>query len=296
MRAGYQRVLGILAAVATLVVASAAQADRVASPDEVRALRAKFAKSPPKPADYAAQPYPGAIFDADCSAQHTAPRQPGGSVYCFYTRDPVDRVRAFVKAEGKPRNGVMVTVDEGPVSVDGIVKIDKVTVITYWTNQSTMAYYENFPANPPSAADLIAPLYPGATYDRECSAAKSLEAKGKPKWRQVWCYVANEPSRTVGNAFDMELTSTSKRGVQIDIVEVSQMPPITQIQYWLTSAPPQAASAAPQQAQPAPQLSQQSTATASPTSAPTPAPSGSTPSSAGQAIDAVNKLRGVFGR
>jgi hypothetical protein len=63
---------------------------------------------------------------------------------------------------------------------------------------------------------LIAPLYPGATYDKECSAAKSLEAKGKPKRRQVRCYVANEPSGTVGKAFDMEFTATSKRGVQVD--------------------------------------------------------------------------------
>jgi hypothetical protein len=72
---------------------------------------------------------------------------------------------------------------------------------------------------------LIAPLYPGATYDKDCSAAKSLEAKGKPKWRQVWCFVANEPYAKVRDAFDLELRSTSKRGVQVDLTEVSFDPP-----------------------------------------------------------------------
>jgi hypothetical protein len=154
-----------------------------------------------------------------------------------------------------------------------------------------------FPASPPPAADLIAPLYPGATYDKECSAAKSLEAKGKAKWRQVWCYVANEPKGTVGKAFDMELTSASKRGVQVDLIEVSRTPPVTQIQYWLTAAPPQAAATAPPQ--PAPQPSQQPAPSqevpAPPGSAPAPPPSGSAPT-AGEAIDTVNKLRGLFGR
>ena len=93
------------------------------------ALRAKLAKSPPQPADYAAQPYPGAKFDPECSAEATAPRQPDGAGYCFYTLDPVDKVQAFVKGAGKPRNGgVSVSVREDVVSVDGIVKIDKVTM------------------------------------------------------------------------------------------------------------------------------------------------------------------------
>jgi hypothetical protein len=259
----------------------------VASPEEIRALRVKLAKSPPKPADFAAQPYPGATFDADCSAQHTAPRQPDGAVYCFYSLDPVDKVRAFVKAEGKPRNGgVSATVGEDVVAVDGNVKIDKVTMITYWTSRSGMAYYDSFPDNPPPAAELIAPLYPGATYDKECSAAKTLEIKSKPKWRQVWCYVANEPMGTVRNAFDLELISTSKRGVQVDLAEVSLTPPVTQIQYWLSSEPPQTAATAP-----TPAAAPPPDAATSPKTEPAPAQ----PDVAKKTKDAVDKLRGLLG-
>ena len=287
MNAKRRHLLWVLTALAAVVVAPPVPADNVASPEEIRALRTKLAKSPPKPADYAAQPYPGATFDADCSAQHTAPRQPDAAVYCFYTLDPVDKVEAFVKAAGKPRNGgVHVTVGEDVVAVDGNVKIDKVTMITYWTSRSGMAYYDSFPDSPPPAADLIAPLYPGAIYDKECSAAKSREAKDKPKWRQVWCYVVNEPYAKVRDTFDLEVRSTSKRGVQVDLNEVSVTPPVTQIQYWLTTDPPQAA------APPTPATSPSngaSASTASPTAEPAPT------DVAKKTKDTVDKVRGLFG-
>ena len=256
------------------------------------------AKSPPKPADYAAEPYPGATFDPDCSARHTAPRQPDAAVYCFYTLDPVDKVEAFVEAAGKPRNsGVSVTVGEDVLAVDGNVKIDKVTMITYWTSRSGMAYYQSFPDNPPPSAELIAPLYPGATYDKECSAAKTLEIKRKPKWRQVWCYVANEPMGTVRNAFDLELISTSNRGVQVDLTEVSLTPPVTQIQYWLTSDPPQAAAAAstPASAPPADATTSPSNGTPVSTTSPKTDSAPTQPDAAKKTKDAVNKLRGLLG-
>jgi hypothetical protein len=239
MNAGRQHLLWVLTALAAVVVAPPAPADNVASPEEIRSLRMKLAKSPPKPADYAAQPYPGATFDPDCSAQHTAPRLPDAGVYCFYTLDPVNKVEAFVAAEGKPRKfGVSATVGEDVLAVDGNVKIDKVTMIKYWTNRSAMAYYESFPDSPPPAAELIAPLYPGATYDKKCSVEKTLEIRQKPRWRQVWCYVVNVPLATVEQSFDGEFRWTYKRGVQVDLNAVSVTPPVTQIQYWLTTDPP----------------------------------------------------------
>jgi hypothetical protein len=289
MNASRRSVRWVLAALAAVVVAPPAPADNVASPEEIRALRAKLAKSPPKPADYAAQPYPGATFDADCSAEHTAPRLPDSAVYCFYTRDPIDKVQAFVKGAGKPHNGgVHVIVGDDDVVVDGIVKISNVTMITYWTTPSYMAYYDSFPDSPPPAADLIAPPFPGATYDKECSAAKSREAKSNPKWRQVWCYVANEPYATVVNAFDLDLRSTSKRGVQVDLNEVSRTPPVTQIQYWLTTAPPQAAAAPTPATSPS---NASSASTTSPAADPAPAPT----DAAKKAKETVDKLRGLWG-
>jgi hypothetical protein len=284
-RRSMQAVLALLAAV---VAAPPASADYVASPEEIRALRTKFAKSPPQPADYAAQPYPGAKFDAECSAEATAPQLPEGAGYCFYTLDPLDKVQTYLKAAGKPRNGgVHVTVGEDVLAANGIVKIDRVTMIKYWTNKDRMAYYDSFPDSPPPAADLIAPLYPGATYDKDCSAAKSLEAKGKPKWRQVWCFVANEPYAKVRDAFDLDLRSTSKRGVQVDLTDVSPTPPVTRIEYWLTAEPPQAAAAA----MPATTGAEPSASAADPAAEPASAPTDVVKKSK----ETVDKLRGLFG-
>ena len=295
MSASRRWVQWVLVALAAVAIASPASADNVASPEEVRALRAKLAKSPPKPADYAAQPYPGATFDADCSAEHTAPRLPDSAVYCFYTRDPVDKVQAFVEGAGKPRNGgVHVIVSQDDVVVDGIVKISDVTMITYWTTPSYMAYYDSFPSSPPPAADLIAPLFPGATYDKECSAEKTREAKDKPKWRQVWCYLANEPYMKVRDAFDLDLRSTSKRGVQVDLNEVSVTPPVTQIQYWLTADPPQAAAPAPASS-PAAEAAASSSGAAASTTAPTAEPAPAPTDVAKKTKETVDKLRGLFG-
>ncbi len=293
MNANRRWMQAVLAVLAAVVVAPPAPADYVASPEEIRALRTKLAKSPPQPADYTAQPYPGAKFDAECSAEATAPRQPDGAGYCFYTLDPVDKVQAYLKAAGKPRNGgVTVTVGEDVLAVDGNVKIDKVTMIKYWTSKRSMAYYDSFPDSPPPAAELIAPLYPGATYDKNCSAAKSLEAKGKPKWRQVWCFVANEPYAKVRDAFDLELRSTSKRGVQVDLTDVSPTPPVTRIEYWLTAEAPQAvATATPATTTPA----EPSASAAVPATAPTAEPASAPTDVVKKSKETVDKLRGLFG-
>ncbi len=290
----------LLAAIAigAALVAPVAWADGVASPQEVRAIKTRLQKSPPTPADYAAKPYPGAALDADCSADASAPRQPAMMVYCYYTKDPMDKVRAFVKGEGKPRNGVSVTVEESEVAVDGRVTIRNVTRITYWVNAKAKAFHEGFPADPPPASELIAPLYPGATYDRECSAAKSLEARGGPKWRGAYCYVTSDPMPTVAKAFDSDFRYTSKRGVQVDVVEVSRQPPTTQIQYWLAAAGPQVNAAPPASesrpvTQPAAQPAEPQAASSPPAAA---TPKSQSADGAAQALDTVNKLRGLLGR
>ena len=273
-------------------------ADGGATPEQIRAVKTSLVKSPPKPSDYAAQPYPGAVLDPDCSAFATAPRQPEVTVYCYYTRDPLDKVQTFVTGPGKPKHGVTATVENANVAVDGRVTIDKVTRITYWVHHKTRAFHESFPTAPPTDAELIAPRYPGAAYDVECSAAKSMEAQGKPRWRKVYCYVANEPIGTVTQAFDLEVRSTPKRGVQVDLTEVSRNPPVTRIEYWLSAAPPQVAAPATPAGAAQPAMAStpaQSTASqaSAPASAPAPAPA---PNPASQAADTINKMRGLFGR
>jgi hypothetical protein len=271
-----------------------AHADGGATPEQVRAVKASLAKSPPKPDDYAAQPYPGAMLDADCSAFATASRQPQVTVYCYYSRDPLQKVQAFVSGPGKPRHGVTATVEKANVAVDGRVTIPEVTRITYWVNHKTRAFHESFPTAPPSDAELIAARYPGATYDVECSADKSMEAQGKPKWRKVYCFTSSDPYGKVQQAFDLEVRSTPKRGVQVDLTEVSRDPPVTRIEYWLSSAPTQAAApATPAEGRPAPQSANAPSAAAPAPAAPTPA---SAPNPASQAADTINKMRGLFGR
>lgn len=299
-----------LAVLAAAFAFTPAHADYIATPEEIRALRAKFASSPPTASDYAATPYPGAIFDAECSARATAPRKDVATVYCFHTRDPEERVRAYMKAEGRPRNGVRVDVGEGEVKVDGVVRIPKATVITYWTYPAVMAFHASFPASPPSAAELIAPLPSDARYDKECSATKSLEARRNPqRWRQVWCYVVDAPVGTVAQSFDSDFRFTRKRGVQVELVAVSTSPPLTQVQYWLTTAAAESAAPAaqPPQPQPPPQSAStpgpQPAQTATPQPAATPGepppparPAASGADAASQTLDAVNRLRGLFGR
>jgi hypothetical protein len=280
--------------VAMAALVPAVHADGGATPEQIRAVKATLVKSPPKPSDYAAQPYPGAMLDADCSAVATASHQPQVSVYCYYTRDPQDKVRIFVAGPGKPRYGVKASVERADVAVNGRVTIPEVTRITYWVNHKTRAFHENFPTAPPTDAELIAPRYPGAAYDVECSADKSLEAQGKPKWRKVYCFTSGDPYRKVRDAFDLDVRSTPKRGVQVDMTEVSRDPPVTRIEYWMSSAPPQAAApTTPAESRPAPHAAGAPPAATPAAPGPTQAPA---PNPASQAAETINKMRGLFGR
>jgi hypothetical protein len=121
------------------------------------------------------------------------------------------------------------------------VTIPEVTRITYWVHHKTRPFHESFPTAPPVDGELIAARHPGSTYDVECSAGKSMEALGKPKWRKAYCFTANDPYDKVRRAFDLEVRSTSRRGVQVDLTEVSRDPPVTRIEYGLAARPPQAA-------------------------------------------------------
>lgn len=271
--------LPVLAALAAAAAFPPAHADKVASPEEIRALRDKLAKSPPKPADYWAQPYPGATFDAECSARGAAPLLPDFALYCFYTRDPADKVRAFLAGEGKPRNaGVRVRVEErAKVVVDGYVRISDVTMIAYSMKPSSVAYFEGFPTSPPPAAELIAPLPADARYNRDCSANETIAARNNPqRWRAAWCFDVPAPIETVAKSFSSDLRFTRKHGVQVDLKPVAGATPATQVQYWLTTAPPEVPLvAAPPQPAPAtaqPAAAPQATATAPQPAATTPQP------------------------
>jgi hypothetical protein len=116
------------------VLPPSAYADTVVDASTERALVAKFRQSSPSQTDFATNPYPGAVFDPVCSAQESAPRTVV-TVYCFYSRDPLDRVTAYAKEVSKPHPGVNVIVRQRDVSDENSrVKVRGASVISYWVN------------------------------------------------------------------------------------------------------------------------------------------------------------------
>jgi hypothetical protein len=112
-----------------------AAADYVATEEEEAAMRTRIAKNPPTAETLTAQPYPGAKLDPVCSAAQSAPRQPNIMVYCFYTRDPIDKVQAHLSGPGKPDPAVYVRADrDSVVDAQSRVVISDVTMIEYYVN------------------------------------------------------------------------------------------------------------------------------------------------------------------
>ena len=147
-----------------------AAADYVATEEEEAAMRARIAKNPPTAETLTAQPYPGAKLDPVCSAAQSAPRQPQMMVYCFYTRDPIDKVQAHLDGPGKPDPAVYVRADRGNVvDAQSRVTIADITKIAYYVNvasptakQPAAATMSSAATTPTPAADAT-PAVPAST-------------------------------------------------------------------------------------------------------------------------------------
>ena len=135
-----------------------AAADYVATEEEEAAMRARIAKNPPTAETLTAQPYPGAKLDPVCSAAQSAPRQPQMMVYCFYTRDPIDKVQAHLDGPGKPDPAVYVRADRGNVvDAQSRVTIADITKIAYYVNVASPAAKQPAAATTSSAATTPTP-------------------------------------------------------------------------------------------------------------------------------------------
>lgn len=146
-------VVCILALLPTL-----AAADYVATEEEEAAMRARIAKNPPTAETLTAQPYPGAKLDPVCSAAQSAPRQPQMMVYCFYTRDPIDKVQAHLDGPGKPDPAVYVRADRGNVvDAQSRVTIADITKIAYYVNVASPTAKQPAAATTSSAATTPTP-------------------------------------------------------------------------------------------------------------------------------------------
>ena len=150
-------------------------ADYVADDQEIAAMKAKILKNPPTAETLVATPYPGAKLDANCSADQSATNQGEPMVYCLYTKDPVEKVKAYLNGPGKPGKGVFALADTDNVVENGYVKIADVTQIRYFVSAKKKAE----PDPPPAAA--AAPAAPAAT---AASAAPEPAAAPPPSAQQ----------------------------------------------------------------------------------------------------------------
>ena len=91
--------------------------DYVADDSEIAAMKAKILKNPPTAETLTAPPYPGSKLDAECSADQSATNQADPMVYCLYTKDSLDKVKAYLAGPGKPAAWVSVFADTDDVAV-----------------------------------------------------------------------------------------------------------------------------------------------------------------------------------
>jgi len=160
-----------------LALPIAALGDYVADDSEIAAMKAKIMKNPPTAETLTAPPYPGSQLDAECSADQSATNQADPMVYCLYTRDSLDKVKAYLAGPGKPAAWVSVFADTDVVAEKGIVKIADVTQVRYFVSAKRKAAAQAAAANPPPApaAPAAAAPSPATTTEGTASTANAGE-------------------------------------------------------------------------------------------------------------------------
>ena len=160
-----------------LALPIAALGDYVADDSEIAAMKAKIVKNPPTAETLTAPPYPGSQLDAECSADQSATNQADPMVYCLYTRDSLDKVKAYLAGPGKPAAWVSVFADTDVVAEKGIVKIADVTQVRYFVSAKRKAAAQAAAANPPPApaAPAAAAPSPATTTEGTASTANATE-------------------------------------------------------------------------------------------------------------------------
>jgi hypothetical protein len=194
------RWLSTITIAGVLALPGVALADYVADDSEIAAMKAKILKNPPTAETLTAAPYPGSQLDAECSADQSASNQADPMVYCLYTKDSLDKVKAYLAGPGKPAAWVSVFADTDVVAEKGIVKIADVTQVRYFVSAKRKAAAEAAAANPPPAAAATAapsqttanegtastaaatqPAAPAEKSDATPTAEKAVEAVNKLK-------------------------------------------------------------------------------------------------------------------
>jgi hypothetical protein len=194
------RWLSTITVAGVLALPGVALADYVADDSEIAAMKAKILKSPPTAETLTASPYPGSQLDVECSADQSATNQADPMVYCLYTKDSLDKVKAYLAGPGKPAAWVSVFADKDHVAVNGRVTVADVTQVRYFVSAKRKAEAQAAAANPPPASAATAapspatanvgtasttaatqPAVPAEKSDATPAAEKAVEAVNKLK-------------------------------------------------------------------------------------------------------------------
>ena len=157
------RRLSTITVACVLALPIAALGDYVADDSEIAAMKAKILKNPPTVETLTAPPYPGSTLDAECSADQSATNQADPMVYCLYTKDSLDKVKAYLAGPGKPAAWVSVFADKDDVAVKGRVTVADVTQVRYYVSAKRKAEAQAAAANPPPAPAAAAAAAPSPT-------------------------------------------------------------------------------------------------------------------------------------
>jgi pyruvate/2-oxoglutarate dehydrogenase complex dihydrolipoamide acyltransferase (E2) component len=169
--------LSAIAVAGVLALPIIALGDYVADDSEIAAMKSKILKSPPTAETLTAPPYPGSQLDAECSADQSATNRADPMVYCLYTRDSLDKVKAYLAGPGKPAAWVSVFADKDDVAVKGQVTVPDVTQVRYFVSAKRKAAAQAAAANPPPAppASAAAATSPATTTQGTASTASAAE-------------------------------------------------------------------------------------------------------------------------
>jgi hypothetical protein len=173
-----------------------ARGDYVADDSEIAAMKAKILKNPPTAETLTAPPYPGSQLDAECSADQSASNQSDPMVYCLYTRDSLEKVKAYLAGPGKPASWVFAIADKDDVAVKGQVTIADVTQVRYFVSAKKKAAAQAAASNPPATAASPAAVAPepAASPSPAASTADTTEPAAAPE--------KSDASDTAGKALE----------------------------------------------------------------------------------------------
>jgi hypothetical protein len=167
--------LSTITVAGVLALPVVALADYVADDSEIAAMKAKILKNPPTAETLTAPPYPGSKLDAECSADQSASNQADPMVYCLYTKDSLDKVKAYLAGPGKPAAWVSVFADTDDVAVRGQVTVADVTQVRYFVSAKRKAEAQAAAANPPPAPAAAAAPSPTTANEGTASTAAATQ-------------------------------------------------------------------------------------------------------------------------